>query len=108
MTKSRSSFTRLSGKPNGQSTGFSKPILKQKDGLGPMVDLEKLNGKEAIETDYFKYPTSSIQKKREEHLKQTLQRANRELASSQQGYNSYDAENRPPAPRYMDEFDVEM
>ncbi|TNV70931.1 hypothetical protein FGO68_gene12324 [Halteria grandinella] len=98
-SKSRNNFTRLSSKPG--PLGFSKPILKQTQ-CGGSIDSDKL--KDPVEANYFKSVTSSVQKKREEHLKKTLEWANK--GYSQGGYDSYD-EDRPPVQQQADE-DVDM
>ena len=67
---------RLSG--DGVS-GFSKPILKATESVH--IDQSKLTGGASMDTDFFKYPTMTVAKKREEHIKRTLEWANNEYLS---------------------------
>jgi len=65
---------RLSGE-----NAFSKPILKATEAVH--IDQSRLTGAASMDTDFFKYPTATVNKKREEHIKRTLEWANNEYFS---------------------------
>ena len=67
---------RLSGET---ASAFSKPILKATEAVH--IDQSRLAGAASMDTDFFKYPTMTVTKKREEHIKRTLEWANNEYFS---------------------------